>query len=207
MIEGEFASGLARVDAAIPIYTRELGAEHELLGDIHEARGVLRFFTGDLAGSIESYEAALRIRSRILGPEHPVVALLYSNLGESQLALGRLDEAQSNFDRALATLTWSLPANHPDLALPLKGRGQVALADGRPAQAVEDLERALALQLEVGARPLEIADLRVSLAHALRASEGPRSTRAKALALEARADFEKVGMRERVVAIDDWLYR
>jgi tetratricopeptide (TPR) repeat protein len=132
---------------------------------------------------------------------------LYSNIGESQLALGRLDEAQTNFDRALTIFGWSLPANHPDLALPLKGRGQVALADGRPAQAVEDLERALTLQLEVSAEPLEIADLRVSLAHALRASEGPRSTRAKALALEARATFEEVGMRERVSAINDWLRR
>jgi tetratricopeptide (TPR) repeat protein len=207
MVEGEFTSGLARVDATIAIYSRELGPEHELLGDPYEARGVLRFFTGDLVGSIESYEAALRIRSRVLGPEHPVVALLYSNIGESQLALGRLDEAQINFDRALAIFAWSVPANHPDLAHPLKGRGQVALADGRFMQAVEDLERALVLQLEVGAEPLEIADLRISLAHALRASEGRKSTRALALALEARADFEEVGMRERVAAIDEWLQR
>jgi tetratricopeptide (TPR) repeat protein len=205
LVAGEFASGLARIDAAIAIYTRELGPDHELLGDLHDARGVLRFFTADLSGSIESYQAALAIRTSVLGPEHPLLAGLYSNLGESQLALGQIDEASASFDRALAILATSLPADHPDLAFPLKGRGQAALAGGRHAQAIVDLERALAQQLELGAEPLEIADLKFSLARALAGSEGRQSTRAKQLAREARADFAARGMQEQTAAVDAWL--
>jgi tetratricopeptide (TPR) repeat protein len=205
MVVGDFQAGLARTDEVLAILTRELGPDHELLANVHEARGVFRFFTGDLPGSIESYEAALHIRASMFGPEHPLLARLHSNIGESQLGLHRLGAAQASFDRALASLARALPSDHPDLAFPLKGRGQVALAEGRGAHAVVDLERALEIQLAGIAEPLEIADLRFSLARALEASEGHRSARAKELASTAPADFAERDMHEQVVTIDGWL--
>ncbi|MDC0667927.1 serine/threonine-protein kinase [Nannocystis radixulma] len=205
MLAGEFATGLARLDAVIAVHERELGPAHELLGELHEARGVLRFFAGDIPGSIAAYQAALPIRVSVLGSTHPLVARLHSNLGESELALGHLDEARAGFERALAIYGSTAPTEDPSLALPLKGRGKVALAAGQPRQAVEDLERALALQLESGAEPLEIADLRFSLARALAADEGRRSPRARLLAREARADYAARDMKEQVAAIDAWL--
>ncbi|WP_434419926.1 tetratricopeptide repeat protein [Nannocystis pusilla] len=205
MLAGEFATGLARLDAVMAVHERELGPTHELLGELHEARGVLRFFVGNVPGSIVAYQAALPIRVSVLGPTHPLVARLYSNLGESELALGHLDEARASFDRALVIYGSTEPPEDPSLALPLKGRGKVALAAGQPRQAVEDLERALALQLESGAEPLEIADLRFSLACALAAGEGRRSPRAALLAREARADYAVRDMKEQVAAIDAWL--
>jgi tetratricopeptide (TPR) repeat protein len=207
MIAGDFANALLLVDGAIEIYARELGLEHSWLAELHEARGVLRYFTGDFSGSIVDYENALRIYERVFAPNHPSLALLHSNIGESQMALGELESARASFDRALSIQAQSLPPDHPDLALPLKGRGQVALALGRSAEAVDDLERALSLRLESGGEPLELADLRFSLAKAATAHERKKSARAKLLAQQARADFEARDMGERVAEIDAWLAR
>lgn len=205
MMRGQFTEALVAVDDALVTHAAELPPEHEQLADIHGARGVLRYFAGDYAGSLESYQEALRIQLEVSGPEHPKLAQFHSNLGESLLALGRLDEAGESFARALEIQARSLPPDHPDLALPLKGRGQVALAQGRAREATDDLERALALQLALRGEPLEIADLRFSLARALAAGEGARSPRAETLARQAREDFEDRDMHERVAAIDAWL--
>jgi hypothetical protein len=207
MFAGELVEALALIDDAFDVYTRELDTEHEWLVELHEGRGVLRFYTGDLEGSIASYEAALYIHERVLGLEGPISARLYGNIGESQAALERLDEARASFDRALAIYARVRPEDHPDLAQPLKGRGQVALASGRAAESVKDLEQALRLQLIAGNEPLELADLRFSLARALAASEAKASPRAKALARQAREDFASRRMDEQVAAIDAWLRR
>lgn len=205
MMRGRFTEALAAVDDALVTYAAELPPGHEQLAELHEARGVLRYFVGDPAGSLASYQEALRIQLEVSGPEHPTTARLRSNLGESLLALGRLDEAGESFALALAIHARTLPADHPALALPLKGRGQVALAQGRAREAVDDLERALSLQLAQGGEPLEIADLQFSLAQALTARDGARPARAAALARQAREGFEHRDMRERVAAIDAWL--
>lgn len=204
MLAGAFAAGLARLDAVLAVHVRALGPAHELLAELHEARGVLCFFTRDLAASIAAYRAALQIRERVLGPTHALVARLHSNLGESELALGRMNEARISFERALVIYQSTVAVDDPSLALPLKGRGQVALAEGLPRQAIGDLERALALQLASGAEPLEIADLKFSLARALAAAEGRRSPRARQLAREARTDYAAREMREPVAQIDAW---
>lgn len=205
MVAGEFVRATTRLDAALVVYARELGPDHELLAELHEARGVLGFFAGQQLAAIASYEAALRIRADVSGPEHPGAARLHSNIGESQLALGQLDAARSSFARSLSILTRTLPADHPDLALPFKGRGQAALAAGQPAEAIADLERALGLLLTSGGEPLELADVRFSLARALRAGGERPPTRARTLAREARADFASVHMDDRVATIDAWL--
>jgi tetratricopeptide (TPR) repeat protein len=207
MVAGDFAGALLLVDGAVDIYTRQLGSEHDNLAELHEARGVLRYFTGDIPGSIDAYEAALQIRERVVAPNHPSLATLHSNIGESQAALGQLDLARASFDRALSIYARTLPPDHPDLALPLKGRGQVSLALGRTKEAIDDLERALNLQLESGGEPLELADLRFSLAKAWTAHDGKQTARAEQLAQQARADFEARGMSERVTEISAWLRR
>lgn len=204
MIEGEFEAATKLLDEVLPIYSEELGPDHEHLADLHEARGVLRFFAGEHSGSIESYRAALQIRASVLAPEHPALARLHSNIGESQAALGQLADARVSFDRALAIYASTLPTDHPDVALPLKGRGQVELASGRAAQAVEDLERALNLQLTTESEPLEIADLRFSLARALALRDNQRTAEGRELARLARAEFERREMTEQVAAIDAW---
>lgn len=207
MAQGELAAALGLVDQAFVVYLRELGPDHEKLAELHEARGVLRFFNEDVPGSIESYRAALTIARATVGAAHPSLARLHSNLGESQAALGRLEQARESFAQALEIYERTLPADHPELALPLKGRGQVALASGRSAEAVEDLERALQLQVATGAEPLEIADIRFSLAQALVASEGSRSAHAEALAEQARDGFDRLQLSERARAVETWLRR
>ena len=205
MAEGDFGAALTLVEQALPVYRRELGSDHEQLAELLEARGVLRFFEGDLPGSITDYQAALGIARATVGADHPSLARLESNLGESQAALGRLDQASESFARALAIYGRSLPNDHPELALPLKGRGQVALRTGHAAQAVDDLERALSLQMVNQAEPLEIADIRFSLAQALVAREGSQSPRARRLAEQARDDFERLQLPQRAEQVDAWL--
>lgn len=205
MAEGAFATALDLVDAAFAGYVQELGPDHEKLAELHEARGVLRFFVDDIPGSIEAYREALDIARATLGPDHERVARLHSNLGESQAALERHVQARESFARALEIYARTLPPDHPDLALPLKGRGQVALAMGDAVQAVEDLELALSLQTASAAEPLEIADIRFSLARALADAAGSRSSRAMTLAEHARADFARVRLADRVRAVDEWL--
>lgn len=205
MAEGELAAAFDLVESAFAAYLRELGSDHLVLAELHEARGVLRFFRGDLGGSIEAYEAALAITRAVLPPDHASLARLHSNLGESQAALGRLRLARESFERALEIYGRTLPPDHPELALPLKGRGQVALASGDAAQAVDDLERALALQLGNDAEPLELADVRFSLARALASNDGMRSARARELARLARDDFARLQLPDRVDAVEAWL--
>lgn len=205
LAEGAFADALTLVDRSYAAHERELGSDHELLAELHEARGVLRFFTGDLPGSLVSYRAALTIARGTMGRDHPSVARLLSNLGESQMALGRLTEADESFEQALELYARTLPADHPEVALPLKGRGQIALATGQAARAVEDLERALVLQQTTGAEPLEIADIQFSLAKALVAADRTRRSDARALAVAARDAFAAVNLDDRARTVEAWL--
>lgn len=205
MVRGEFTLAEALVDHAQRILSEHLGAHDERIAELHEARGVLRYFLGDLPGSLESYEAALQIHAHISGPDHPITARLHGNLGESLLALGQIDAAQASFDRALRIYERTLPMDHPDLAVPLKGRGQAALAQERAASAIDDLERALALQAAAGSEPLELADVRFSLARALTMSQTQPSEHALELAHLARSAYESRNMHEQVAAIDAWL--
>ncbi|MEX1364431.1 MAG: tetratricopeptide repeat protein, partial [Nannocystaceae bacterium] len=204
MVQGDLGGARARIDEALVVYLRELSPEHEGLVDLHEARGVLRFFQGDLEGSIADYEAALRIGAAVLPADDPTLGRLHSNRGESEAALGDIDAARRSFDRALEIYARGLPPDHVDWALPLKGRGQAALAQGRIEPAIVDLERGLQLQQRSGEEPLELADLRASLARAY-LSRGGRSDDAMALAQRAREDFAAVGMDERVEELDQWL--
>lgn len=207
MFAGKLDEGLDVLDRVEPIYVRELGREDVELANLYEARGVLRYFEGDITGSLEPYATALTIIEATVGPASSPAARLHSDIGESQLALGKLDAAIERFGRALAIQAHHLPEDHPSLALPLKGRGQARLAAGQAELAVGDLERALDLQLTAGAEPLEIADLRFSLARALAQARDDHESkqRTRALAMQARVEFEGRSLDDRVEAVDTWL--
>lgn len=208
MFAGKLDEGLEILDRVEPLYVQELGAQDVELANLHEARGVLRYFKGDIAGSLEPYTTALTIIEATVGPASNSAARLHSDIGESQLALGDVDAAIEHFGRALAIRARELPEGHPSLALPLKGRGQAWLASGRAELAIDDLERALELQLTVEAEPLEIADLRFSLARALAKArdDAESNERARSLAIQARAEFAERSLDDRVEAIDAWLH-
>jgi tetratricopeptide (TPR) repeat protein len=113
--------------------------------------------------------------------------------------LGRLDAAAPLLERALAVREKALGSKHADLAEPLLGLAELHLARGKPELAVPLLERALAMDDKE-----ENDDIRLTLAEALWRL-GKDRPRARALAEEARARYERIGHEPGLERAARWL--
>ncbi len=201
---GEMHRGCAELEPLLPIYEGELGPEHDETGQLLTGIGMCRMFAGDDAGALRSYERALAIQQKVLGEQHYEVALLYSNIAEVYLVRGELERARVDYERARSIFAATLAEDHPLHAYPLRGLGTIWLAQGEAERALAALERALALA--DASDPVELAELRLALARALVAVDGRAAlARARQLGEDARADFARVGARERAEAAEAWL--
>ncbi|MFO7565263.1 MAG: serine/threonine-protein kinase [Enhygromyxa sp.] len=196
---GQLDQAAAALELLLPRLEAALGPEHRETAHAYNTRGALHFYAGDYEASIAAYERALAGFVAANGEDHDEVGLVLGNLGESFAALGQREDALESFERGLAILERRLGPEHADLGPALKGRGLLRLDSGLWRLAIADLERALALLEHSGDEPLELAEARVALARALR--EGEEHERAEALARQALADFEQLGLEARARAL------
>ncbi len=176
---GDYPAALASDERALAIY--------EKAGDPTAAFAVFNLGTvyyemGDPTRARQSFERSLSALEKVLGPKHPNVAVNLVCLGRALVRLGEPEAALPLLERARAVLG----SDDPRLLVSL---GEQALARRKPAEAVELLEKAVEKAEGEGK-----AEADLTLADALWLA-GKDHARARELAEEARAYFEKLGHR------------
>jgi tetratricopeptide (TPR) repeat protein len=135
------------------------------------------------------------------GAESMMAAGAEDTLGRVLQKAGAFQDALEHHQRSLALREKSYGPRHATLRLSLVELGRTHLALGRPAEALALLERARALP---SSEPKPMADGAFLLAQAL-VSTGGDSSRAQALATEAREGFVKLQQPTDVEAVERWL--
>jgi tetratricopeptide (TPR) repeat protein len=204
---------LGELDDARRSYERTLAIEQKVLGPAHPDLAITWCYLGMLhLGQLEFKEAAAdyeqggRIAEAALGPESSRLAACLDGEAASQLHLGAPSRALSLSERALAIYEKARGTAHSTLVEPLRIIGEALLQTGAPARAVLVLERALSLPSNGYA--CDRAAVQFALARALVASGGERK-RARELAVEARATYEKSAVspleRRELAEMVQWL--
>jgi len=148
---------------------------------------------------LASFQRALAIWEKARGPDHPDVAYALVGMGRTLVHLARPDAALPLLERARAVREKAQGTSDAGLADPLLGLGELYLARRRPDQAAPLFERALALD-PVAPDP----DTLFGLAEALW-QIGADRPRARAVAEQCLAKYERAGHRSGIAAVTRWL--
>jgi tetratricopeptide (TPR) repeat protein len=134
------------------------------------------------------------------------VAKTLSNRGEVLNSLGRHREARIAFEGSIELLQRQLGPSNLDLAFPLTGIGLSYLGEGNPRNALAPLERAFELRKERELESSSKAQGEFALARALWDANRDRP-RARRLAGEARRDYQRTELTEKLAEVQAWLTR
>jgi serine/threonine-protein kinase len=186
---GDFPRAVSNYERSVAILVKARGPKHrDVALSLADLGGAL-LEMGDAARARAMFERALAIQEKILAPGHADFGYSLTGLGRAQVGLGQLDAALAALERARALREKALGPSNPTVAVSLLGLGELSLARRRPDQAVPLLERALTL-VDAEDRP--------TLLHTLAEAHwklGKDRARARALAEEARAAYERAGHR------------
>jgi tetratricopeptide (TPR) repeat protein len=159
---------------------------------------------GRADAALAAHTEALALVEKIFGKEHPDYAMTLHRIAEAQIALGRDKEALAAETQALAVVD-KLPESQVSIQI-LVGVGRVRMRSGHTAEALIPLERAVKIGEGRHGDPRDLADARFALAQALWTATPASRERARKLAKDARATYEKPAwFRERLAAVDAWL--
>jgi eukaryotic-like serine/threonine-protein kinase len=178
-----------RYARGIELYEEALALVHDIPAWASAIRGnlaVVRRLSGDTEGAQQLQVQALEQATAIYGGDHPAVCNHLDELGILARLRGDHDEALDRLERARTIRTKHFGPDQPPVAETLTQIGKVWLAAGEPEKAAESLTKALAIRTEHRAAPIDLAETKLALAHAL-AKSAP--ARARDLAAEARTDF------------------
>jgi serine/threonine-protein kinase len=196
---GDHAQARAHFERALAIWTKAQGPDHPLVAFATYNLGSVLYDQGDDRGAAEHCERALAILEKSLGPDHVMVSWPLEGLGRARTRLGQLDAALPLLERALALREKGQGASSPELAGALLALGELSLARRQPVRAVPLLERALGLH-----NPDRGPEVELALAEALW-QVGEDRARARTLAEDARAAYERLGHRPGMEHASRWL--
>ncbi|WP_163861674.1 protein kinase domain-containing protein [Myxococcus eversor] len=204
---GRRDEALEHARRARDIYRRVLPEGHPARADAELSLGVVHYWRRELEPSLEAYRSALDAQRLALPPGHAERIQTLSYLGETLVQLGRHAEAVRILEEAEAELARDAGGNRERLrALVLASKGGALLRLGRLARARDSLEEALRLREATPGRPVDLADVRWTLARVLD-REGREACRARRLAqdaLDVYATLKGAGA-ERAKQVSDWL--
>jgi tetratricopeptide (TPR) repeat protein/predicted Ser/Thr protein kinase len=218
---GQVDQALALAERAVSLGERTHPPDHPFEAVFLVNLGLARGDVGDFRGAEEATERALAIQRESLGEDHPAVGATLENLawlailradyrraielgeevvrrfpakaaealgdlGEAYRRAGKTDEARQHFERALKTFS-ARPDERVQVSV-MTGLAECELARGQRARALGRLEQALDMGERIRLAPHRLALTRFALARALPSTEADR---ARSLAREARAWFEK----------------
>jgi serine/threonine-protein kinase len=196
---GDYPAARAVHERAIVAKEKALGPDHPRVASSMNNLANVLFDLGEYAPAAAMLERAVAIKERALGPEHPDLAGALASLGRTRVRLGQLDAALPLLERARAVREKNQGSAHPDVAEPLLGLGELRLAERAAAKAVPPLERALTL-----ANAEYTSEIKLTLAEALW-QIGAARPRARTLAEEARAAYERLRHRPGLERATRWL--
>ncbi len=200
---GEWDEAVALGERALAVREATVGPDHSLVALAASNLATYYLHRGEVPRAESLGQRALVIWEKALGPSHPDVAYALAVLGRVRTRQGRLDDARALLERGRAVR--EKQAFHEDAVLSdvLQAAAELELARAQPARAVSLVERALAVH-GVPARANETADMQLLLAEALWRA-GQDRPRARALAEEARAAYERLGHKPGLETATRWL--
>ncbi|MEX1367344.1 MAG: tetratricopeptide repeat protein [Nannocystaceae bacterium] len=204
--QGRADEALEHLEHAHVIWEESLGPEHPRVGELLANIGLVLESTGELERALQMLTRAALIMEGELGPVHPGVATILSNIGTIEAKLDRLDEATESLERAASIFEQSLGPRHPASVQPSIVLAEIALQREDRATARVRAER-LVQRLESSPESaFELAYVTELLAKVMWSDASQRG-QARALALEARDAFARLGEQGRVEAdrVDAWL--
>ncbi|MBK7828686.1 tetratricopeptide repeat protein [Nannocystis sp.] len=208
LAQAQFPRAIEELRRALAVYEGSLPANHPDIGDALLELGNGYLSAGQHAEAEQTYARALAVYLQSFGVGHERATLVLARLGMAQLRGGRRDDAALSFQRALTEFRGD--ASDPVLGFPHAGLGQLRLDEGNYAAAATELETALErLGRSPTAGPHDRAEVQFALARALLGRDPTSATRARPLAIEARAGFLQFGAAYAgaVAEIDAWTAR
>ena len=146
--QARYRDAIAVVEKALAIRKRQVGADHQDVGNLLVNLGELHRLAGDLQQAEPLFLQALAILEKALGPAHPMVATVLNNLGALHLQLGDLAGAEPYLRKAMIILENVLGPDDPNvqtlrlnLAQVLGARGDLDGAEALDRQAIARLEK------------------------------------------------------------------
>jgi serine/threonine protein kinase/tetratricopeptide (TPR) repeat protein len=148
---------------------------------------------------------ALEMKRRLLGEAHVTVASTLDTMAFAFEGQARYDDALVHYREALAIYEAAMGKDNVRVTNALLGIGRCLVAQDLAQQALEPLERAHRIRAGSEGDPVDLADARVALAHALWASNSDRD-RARQLADEAEPVYVEAGKRaeQKLAALREW---
>jgi eukaryotic-like serine/threonine-protein kinase len=203
---GDYDAAAPYFDAALAEGAARYGPDDPRVGEQLGNVAIVTFSAGRLPRARELARRSVAVLERAGKPTEDLVNA-YTLLGTLDREAGDVDAALAAHEHAVSMLDAVFPPAHPQRINPLIELGHTLAARKQHARAARTLEQAVAL-LGADAPPQWAGEARFALAQALIASGGDRR-RARALAGQARADYQKVGapMAAQVREIDAWLAR
>jgi eukaryotic-like serine/threonine-protein kinase len=200
---GRSAEAMERFQSAFESWQKQLGPSFETtvaLNNIAETDLEL----DQPAQALTHFLRAQQMCEQTLGARHSWCGTNLAGLGEAYRRLGKSEPALDSFRQALTILEAAHGPKNMKLVPALLGMGHTLGASHAGAAATAPLERALAICEAEPGDGIALANVRLALAETLAPSE---RTRARTLAEEARAQFQKSGARQRksLAEADVWL--
>lgn len=143
---GRLEEAIAAFDAALVLWSRELGPDHPLIAMVRMNRGSKLRTLGRYDEALADVEAALAIDRAHLGDGHPYVAADLTTLGAIQLQRRDHAEALASFTAALAIFETVHGEGHVRTAGSHHNIGSALLGLGRLDEARDRFETALAIK-------------------------------------------------------------
>ncbi len=199
MTVGDYPRAKVLAERALSRFEDLLGPDHRLVASSLVSLASVLHDMGDYPQALAGYTRARAIREKATGPERSGSAFCMAGQGRALTRLGRFDEALPLLESARAVLEKAQGASNPLLTWPLLGLGELSLARGKPDQAQRPLERALVLD-DPETQPM----IQITLAEALW-QVGKDRPRARALAGQARATYERIGHQPGLERVARWL--
>jgi serine/threonine protein kinase/tetratricopeptide (TPR) repeat protein len=161
---------------------------------------------GQTEEAIELLRKGIAGMEKALGPEHLNVARSKVMLGQALINAGDNDDAFAEFEDAEEIFEKAVGPDDPQIAAALTGEAQVYLDDQDFENALPLLERSLKFNEAQPTSPEDGAEVRFALAQAVEGESHDR-VRARSLATEAKAGYEKAGpnFRDEADEVTRWL--
>ncbi|MBW4699755.1 MAG: CHAT domain-containing protein [Aphanocapsa lilacina HA4352-LM1] len=155
---GRYAEALEPAKAALALYERTLGPEHQQVAASLGKLGSLNLQTGNFRQAEALFKQALAMREKLLGLEHLDVAESLNSMGILYMSQGKYAVAEQLFERSLAIRQRRLGENDTLVGKSLNNLGVLYWRQGKFAQ-VEPLylrSQAIAEKLN-GSQSIEFA--------------------------------------------------
>ncbi|HVE84598.1 MAG TPA: tetratricopeptide repeat protein, partial [Myxococcales bacterium] len=198
---GHFKEAVAHLREGIAGIERLRGPDHPTLLGPLSTLGEALSEVGELGAAEQAADRAVQLARARFGPEHARVTFALDWKATVLQNEGKFEDAIAVYRESLAIKERTLRPNDPDLTHSHDGIGQSLLGLGRAREAAAELEKALALG---ETEPTPRGDTRFALARALWAL-GRDKARARALAIQARADYVAGNRLEKARGVDHWL--